>query len=235
MDNQRILIFQLPRITTESLPNASVGTEYNQLVQVTGGEPPYVCFLSSGTLPPGITLNENCTLTGLPTSAGNYTFTIKAEDSAITDPDKGGFWHKKQFSLNVESATPHITNVVVTTRAIEITFDKPVVNEPLDSFAEIGEETYSAADLRNYIFKTGNPLTVRNLSRFAPYNMITEYDSNTNIMRIYGLESLGLSEGDNWQLEVEANKIKHLTQNEYVPSCQFSGQIISPLLFGVIQ
>ena len=228
MDNQRILIFQLPRITTESLPSASVGTEYNQLVQVTGGEPPYVCFLSSGTLPPGITLNENCTLTGLPSSAGNYTFTIKVEDSAITDPDKGGFWHKKQFSLNVESATPHITNVVVTTRAIEITFDKPVVNEPLDSFAEIGEETYSAADLRNYIFKTGNPLTVRNLSRFAPYNMITEYDSNTNIMRIYGLESLGLSEGDNWQLEVEANKIKHLTQNEYVPSCQFSGQIISP-------
>lgn len=39
--------------------------------------PTPTCTISSGTLPPGITLNGDGTLTGKPTIAGSYLFTIK--------------------------------------------------------------------------------------------------------------------------------------------------------------
>ncbi|MCS6885311.1 MAG: putative Ig domain-containing protein, partial [Blastocatellia bacterium] len=77
-----VTITGCPTITLSptTLPNGTVGTPYSQSVSASGGNAPYT-FSSSGTLPPGITLNTSTgAISGIPTAAGSYTFTITATD-----------------------------------------------------------------------------------------------------------------------------------------------------------
>lgn len=46
-----------------------------------GGVKPYHWTVASGALPPGLTLGADGTVSGSPTAAGHYTFTIQAADS----------------------------------------------------------------------------------------------------------------------------------------------------------
>lgn len=71
-------------ITTTSLPAATPGTSYSAQLTATGGVGAYTWSLTSGTLPTGLTLATNGTISGTPpaTSAGQtYTFTITVTDS----------------------------------------------------------------------------------------------------------------------------------------------------------
>lgn len=63
-----------------ALPNATLNTGYTQAISVSGGGAPYSCSLASGSLPPGITLNASCTLSGTPNAGGTYTFAIAVSD-----------------------------------------------------------------------------------------------------------------------------------------------------------
>jgi len=59
------------------------GLAYNESCGSTGGTPPYLYSLSSGSLPPGLILNPATGyVTGIPTAAGTYNFTMKVVDSA---------------------------------------------------------------------------------------------------------------------------------------------------------
>jgi len=69
-------------ITTTSLPAATVGTAYSQTLSATGGTTPYTWSRSSGILPPGLTLSSGGVLSGTPTTAGTYSFTIEVTDGA---------------------------------------------------------------------------------------------------------------------------------------------------------
>jgi uncharacterized repeat protein (TIGR01451 family) len=68
-----------------TLPNASVGTVYNQTITASGGTAPYNFAITSGSLPPGIAIlysgPSTVALTGTPTTSGSYSFTITATDS----------------------------------------------------------------------------------------------------------------------------------------------------------
>jgi len=64
------------------LPDETVGTAVSQLVtSVSGGTPPYSFQVTSGALPPGLSLDSNLMLTGIPTTAGDYSFEVTATDS----------------------------------------------------------------------------------------------------------------------------------------------------------
>ncbi len=69
-----------PTVTTSSLPAATVGASYSATIAVSGGVPPYYIMVTSGSLPPGISLSSTGALSGTPSSAGTYTFTVDAED-----------------------------------------------------------------------------------------------------------------------------------------------------------
>ena len=71
-------------ITTQSpLPGGTVGVAYTLTFAATGGTSPYNWYLSSGALPPGLTLNAGSgSLTGTPTTAGAFSFTLEAADAA---------------------------------------------------------------------------------------------------------------------------------------------------------
>ncbi|MBL8190775.1 MAG: S8 family serine peptidase, partial [Acidobacteria bacterium] len=62
-----------------TLPNGDVGISYSQTLMVAGGMPGYALSVS-GTLPNGISL-VGTALTGTPTAAGTFAFTIQATDS----------------------------------------------------------------------------------------------------------------------------------------------------------
>ena len=71
-------------ITTSSLPNAQVGVAYSAALAATGGTAPYSWSLSSGILPPGISLDTaSGTLSGTPTGgAFSATLVLQVKDAA---------------------------------------------------------------------------------------------------------------------------------------------------------
>jgi hypothetical protein len=73
-----------PLITVNpaTLPNATVGTVYNQVVTASGGTAPYTFSVSSGALPAGLVLNPATgVISGTPTTPATFNFTITAADA----------------------------------------------------------------------------------------------------------------------------------------------------------
>jgi len=65
-----------------TLPDGVVGTAYSQTITASGGTGPYTFAVSSGILPPPLAIGLNTgAITGTPTTAGTYTFTITATDA----------------------------------------------------------------------------------------------------------------------------------------------------------
>jgi hypothetical protein len=59
-----------------------VGGQYNAQVVATGGASPYAFTLVGGSLPAGLALNSDGTITGTPTGpTGTSTFTVQATDA----------------------------------------------------------------------------------------------------------------------------------------------------------
>jgi len=72
-----------PSITPATLPGGNVGTPYSQTVSVTGGVAPYTLRIT-GTQITGVTFTAgatSATLSGIPTTAATYGFTVKVTDS----------------------------------------------------------------------------------------------------------------------------------------------------------
>ena len=81
-ENLSIVVGATLTITTTSLPGGSVGTAYSATLQASGGAQPYTWSVSSGTLPPGLTLNSSSgVISGTPTATGTSNFTIQVADS----------------------------------------------------------------------------------------------------------------------------------------------------------
>ncbi|WP_455430086.1 putative Ig domain-containing protein [Noviluteimonas caseinilytica] len=68
-------------VSPTTLPAATNGTSYNEALNATGGTGPYTYSVSSGALPAGLTLSPTGGITGTPTTAGTYTFTIQVIDA----------------------------------------------------------------------------------------------------------------------------------------------------------
>jgi YVTN family beta-propeller protein/uncharacterized repeat protein (TIGR03803 family) len=64
---------------------AQVNVAYSSALVVSGGVAPYTFSITSGSLPPGLTLNTSTgAITGTPTTAGTYNFTAQVVDSQGT-------------------------------------------------------------------------------------------------------------------------------------------------------
>lgn len=68
-------------ITPATLPAGTTGTAYSQTLTGNGGTGPYTFAVTAGALPPGLSLTSAGVLSGTPTSAGSYAFTVTATDS----------------------------------------------------------------------------------------------------------------------------------------------------------
>ena len=74
-----------PSITTTTLPNASLNVPYSQTLTESGGVSPFTWSVITNVLPPGLSLNSATgIISGIPTTAGSYSFTIQLKDANNT-------------------------------------------------------------------------------------------------------------------------------------------------------
>jgi len=88
-------------VNPATLPVGQVGLSYSQTFSATGGAAPYSFSIMLGALPAGLSLASNGNLTGAPTSAGAYSFTVRATDA-------NGCVGERTYTLTI-SACPAIT------------------------------------------------------------------------------------------------------------------------------
>ena len=74
-------------LSPATLPGGTSGSPYSQVVTASGGTAPYSFAVSAGTLPTGLSLATDGTLSGTPTAAGSYSFTIGGSGTGAN----GGF------------------------------------------------------------------------------------------------------------------------------------------------
>lgn len=88
-------------VVSASTTNATgqVGVPYSAQYSASGGTAPYAYAVTSGALPPGVVLSAAGALSGTPTAAGTFNFTITGTDSL-------GFTGARPSTLNVGQAVP---------------------------------------------------------------------------------------------------------------------------------
>jgi hypothetical protein len=103
-------------ITTASLADGKVGFSYTAQLTLTGGTAPYTWTIITGTTPTGLSLSSSGVISGTPTVAGSFAFTVKVTDST---PGGGGgpFTDTKALSINVPPAitTSFLPNGLINT------------------------------------------------------------------------------------------------------------------------
>jgi hypothetical protein len=91
--------FALLTFQTQSLAAPVIGAPYSAHVTASGGMPIYNWTVSSGSLPPGLSLDPfSGRITGTPTAAGQSDFTIRVQDY-----HEGSAGVERQFALVVAS------------------------------------------------------------------------------------------------------------------------------------
>lgn len=85
-------------VAPATLPAAAVPTAYNQTVAASGGTGPYVFSVGSGAVPSGLTLSSSGILSGTPTAAATFNFTVNATDS-------NNFAGSRSYTVSVAAPT----------------------------------------------------------------------------------------------------------------------------------
>ena len=73
-------------VTTTALPSTSVGATYAASLGAHGGTPPYSWQLTTGSLPPGLSLSSGGSISGTASTEGSYSFQVQATDSTTPTP-----------------------------------------------------------------------------------------------------------------------------------------------------
>src|SRR5438876_4245512 len=92
------------QITSSQLPGGTVGSAYSATLSASGGTSPYSWSVSSGTLPTGLILSSSGTLSGTPTVAGAFPFTVAVKDAASASASAS-------LSINVVTAAPPTVSI----------------------------------------------------------------------------------------------------------------------------
>lgn len=91
-------------LDSENLPDGMVGEVYEYKLIVSGGQEPYSFVVSSGSLPDGLSISSDGTITGTPNKAGTFTFSIKVSD------DKGETVTKEYTIIIIEELALNPSN-----------------------------------------------------------------------------------------------------------------------------
>ncbi len=107
------------RFTAQALPIAFVNQAYAQTLSTAGGTGSISFSLQSGNLPNGLTLAPTGSISGTPTSAGAFTFTVRAVDSANVTI-------ATVLTLNVTSATVSFSTSTLPSGTVNQSYNQPL-------------------------------------------------------------------------------------------------------------
>ncbi|MDR3277267.1 MAG: S-layer homology domain-containing protein [Oscillospiraceae bacterium] len=215
-----------PGITTATLPGGTVGTAYSQALSA-AGTTPITWSVDGGGLPGGLTLTGN-TISGNPTTAGTFNFTVKAEnakgsdikalsiviaDAPATPPPSGGT-PSTPTPKPEETEEPEETPAPPVADGIPLQIEK--VNAYTDEvFPDVAPDDWFAESVR-FVYEYG--LFNGTDNGFEPSAKMSRAMLITALARAAGIDTGG---GENWyELAVEWAK-----ENGVSDGTNLSGEI----------
>jgi len=124
-------------VYTKTLPNATIGTPYNQALLATGGKTPYAWTLDSGTLPDGLSLSFYGVITGTPTATSTtQTFTVKVVDSSSPNVSA-----TQSLTITIPGTTP----LAITTTSLPSAPINSLYNQTLAATGGSGTYTWAVS------------------------------------------------------------------------------------------
>jgi len=122
-------------LSPTALPNSTVGVAYNQTISASGGSGTGFTFaITAGTLPSGLTLSSSGLLSGTPTAAGPFTFTVTATDSARN-------MGSQQYTLTITAPTITLTPTTLPAATVGVAYSQTLTamgGTPPYTFAATG-------------------------------------------------------------------------------------------------
>jgi hypothetical protein len=103
-------------ITPGSLPNLTVGEAISMRFSASGGNAPYIFSVVSGSLPEGLSLSSDGTLSGIAQNTNDYDFAVAVEDGNGDQVSQSYVW---QASFNNPSAE-HVTKSQINSQSLAI-------------------------------------------------------------------------------------------------------------------
>lgn len=105
--NERVTIYDFVHVSAPAgaLPSAAANASYTYNLGVQNAQGTVTVSVTSGALPPGLTLNSSTgVITGTPTALGTYTFEVAASDEVL---GIGTFLHDPLYSITVTAGVPN--------------------------------------------------------------------------------------------------------------------------------
>lgn len=189
---------QDPPVVTAETFNGTVGVAASFQIQATGSPDSYA--VASGTLPAGLTLNEDTGLiSGLPASAGNSSVTITATNDAGTSP---AVTINFEIAAGTQTMTPAFTDI--SKYDTDVPFSLPAATDQGISITYNSTNTSVASISGNTVTITGIGTTTIEASNtgntnYNPFNdsfmlTVTEeqdvYNGNGTFVKINSIEEL---------------------------------------------
>ncbi|MEO0061734.1 MAG: hypothetical protein RLZZ08_294 [Pseudomonadota bacterium] len=104
-----------------ALPDATAGAAYSQTFVAGQGTAPYSAAITAGTLPAGLSFNTaTLTLSGTPTTAGTFSFTVQVQDS-------GSSVANNSYTLTVRAPTITIAPASMPTATVGAGYSTTIV------------------------------------------------------------------------------------------------------------
>lgn len=105
--DNRVLIYNFIHVTNTGTPppSSSVGASYSYTITAAGAQGTVSFAVTSGTLPPGLTLNATTgVISGTPTTSGTYTFEVNAYDN---NGSSGTLSEDPTYTITVNAGAPN--------------------------------------------------------------------------------------------------------------------------------
>jgi len=106
-------------LTPDMLDDGILGTAYSVTLSASGGVGPYGYSIASGALPAGLTLSGDGLLSGTPTAAGSFSFTVSAVDA-------NGNAGTKAYSIAIVSPQVNVTPATLPDGSVGTAYSQPL-------------------------------------------------------------------------------------------------------------
>jgi hypothetical protein len=196
-------------VATTSLANAAQGTLYNAALAANGGVPPLTWGITSGSLPPGMSLTSTTgQISGTPTTQGTFAFSVEVTDSSLLPPNNDSQTATQSLSITVGPPGP----LTIVTTSLPEGESANLYSQTIVETGGVGPFTWTVT---NGILPSGMSLTP---STGAISGLATAVETNTFTVQVTDSESPPASASATFTLSVIAaanNDNNALLQGEY--------------------